>query len=82
VIGVQSGPRGRRVHSGFRKGHGSRGWDAGGGDDCEDSSGIFLQENLDLDELVADRAWEVLYVFAPVPIKGATGSSGSPIAIR
>jgi kynurenine formamidase len=45
-------------------------------------NGIFLQENLDLDELVADRAWEVLYVFAPVPIKGATGSPGSPIAIR
>jgi kynurenine formamidase len=45
-------------------------------------NGIFLQENLDLAELVADRAWEVLYVFAPVPIKGATGSPGSPIAIR
>ena len=45
-------------------------------------NGIFLQENLDLAELVADRAWEVLYIFAPVPIKGATGSPGSPIAIR
>ena len=40
------------------------------------------EENLDLDELVADRAWEVLYVFAPVPIRSATGSPGSPIAIR
>ena len=45
-------------------------------------NGIFLQENLNLDELVTDGAWEVLYVFAPVPIKGATGSPGSPIAIR
>ena len=45
-------------------------------------NGIFLQENLDLAELVADRAWEVLYIFAPVPIKGATVSPGSPIAIR
>jgi kynurenine formamidase len=45
-------------------------------------NGIFLQENLDLSALVADQAWEFLYVFAPVPIKGATGSPGSPIAIR
>jgi kynurenine formamidase len=45
-------------------------------------NGIFQHENLDLAELVGDRAWEVLYIFAPVPIKGATGSPGSPIAIR
>jgi kynurenine formamidase len=45
-------------------------------------NGIFLQENLDLSGLVTDETWEFLYVFAPVPIKGATGSPGSPIAIR
>jgi kynurenine formamidase len=45
-------------------------------------NGIFLQENLDLSAIVADQAWEFLYVFTPVPIKGATGSPGSPIAIR
>jgi kynurenine formamidase len=45
-------------------------------------NGIFLQENLDLSALVAEQAWEFLYVFSPVPIKGATGSPGSPIAIR
>jgi kynurenine formamidase len=44
--------------------------------------GIYLQENLDLGELVAAQGWQFLYVFAPVPIKGATGSPGSPLAIR
>ena len=33
VIGIQSGPRGLRVHSGFHD-HGSRGWDVDRGDDC------------------------------------------------
>jgi kynurenine formamidase len=45
-------------------------------------NGIFLQENLELSALVADQAWQFLYVFTPVPIKGATGSPGSPLAIR
>ena len=40
VIGIQSGPRGLRVHTGFHD-SGSRGWDADCGDDCEDSPGFF-----------------------------------------
>jgi kynurenine formamidase len=45
-------------------------------------NGIFNHENLTLDELAADRAYEFLYVFAPLRLKGATGSPGRPIAIR
>jgi hypothetical protein len=45
-------------------------------------NGIFLHENLDLAELVQDRAYEFAYIFVPVPLKGATGSPGSPIAVR
>jgi kynurenine formamidase len=44
--------------------------------------GIVNQENLDLDALAADRAWRILYLFSPVPIAGATGSIGSPVAVR
>jgi kynurenine formamidase len=45
-------------------------------------NGIFNHENLTLDELAADRAYEFLYVFTPLRLKGATGSPGRPIAIR
>lgn len=44
--------------------------------------GIFNHENLDLGELVRDRVYEFAYIFVPVAIKGATGSPGSPIAVR
>jgi kynurenine formamidase len=44
--------------------------------------GIFIQENLDLTELARDKVYEFAYVFVPLPMKGATGSPGSPIAIR
>ena len=44
-------------------------------------NGIFNHENLAFDELLADRKYQFMYVFVPVPIKGATGSPGSPIAI-
>ncbi len=44
-------------------------------------NGILNHENLDFNELIKDRAYEFVYVFAPVPIKGATGSAGTPIAI-
>jgi kynurenine formamidase len=43
--------------------------------------GIFIQENLVFDELVTDRKYQFAFVFAPAPIKGATGSNGSPIAV-
>jgi kynurenine formamidase len=43
--------------------------------------GILNHENLVFDELIAERKYQFVYVFAPMPIKGATGSAGSPIAI-
>ncbi len=43
--------------------------------------GILNHENLVFDELLADRKHQLVYVFVPVPIKGATGSPGCPIAI-
>lgn len=44
-------------------------------------NGIYIHENLQFDSLLADRKYQFVYVFAPVPIKGATGSPGGPIAI-
>jgi kynurenine formamidase len=44
--------------------------------------GIFLQENLDLSELAEDEVYQFAYIFVRVPIKGGTGSPGSPIAVR
>ncbi len=43
--------------------------------------GIYLQENLDFESLAADGTWQFAYVFAPLPIKGATGSPGNPLAV-
>jgi kynurenine formamidase len=43
--------------------------------------GIYNHENLDFDSLVADKKYQFVYVFVPLPIVGATGSPGSPIAI-
>jgi kynurenine formamidase len=45
-------------------------------------NGIFNIENLDLEELASESVHEFLFVFAPVPFRGATGSPGRPIAIR
>jgi hypothetical protein len=39
------------------------------------------QENLKLTELAGKGIYEFTYLFTPVPIKGATGSTGSPIAM-
>ena len=44
-------------------------------------NGIYNHENLDFTELLADRVYEFVYVFAPLRMKGATGSPGHPIAI-
>lgn len=43
--------------------------------------GIWNIENLDLGQLVADKAYEFLFVWSPLKMKGATGSPGNPIAI-
>lgn len=45
-------------------------------------NGIFLHENLDLEALSIDGVYQFAYIFVRVPFKGATGSPGSPIAIR
>jgi kynurenine formamidase len=44
-------------------------------------NGIHLHENLNLGTVAAERVFEFAYVFAPLPLKGATGSPGRPIAI-
>jgi kynurenine formamidase len=45
-------------------------------------NGIYILENLDLDPLARAEAYEFAFVFAPLRLKGATGSPGNPIAIR
>ena len=45
-------------------------------------SGIFIHENLNFDGLLEDEVYEFAYIFVRVPIKGATGSPGSPIAVK
>jgi kynurenine formamidase len=45
-------------------------------------NGIYLHENVITEELARDAAYEFAYVFAPLRLKGATGSPGNPIAIR
>jgi hypothetical protein len=44
-------------------------------------AGIFLHEILMLDELIEAGVYEFAYIFIPVPISGAAGSPGSPIAL-
>jgi kynurenine formamidase len=44
-------------------------------------SGIWNIENLDLSQLVADKAYEFLFAWSPLKLKGATGSPGNPVAI-
>src|SRR5438105_820441 len=51
VIGIQSGPPGRRVHNGFHGEHGGRVGDANRGDDCQGSSGLFHSQEADQGDL-------------------------------
>src|SRR5436190_1107643 len=43
--------------------------------------GIVNHENLVFDDLIADRKYQFVLIFPPVPVKGATGSNGCPIAV-
>ena len=43
--------------------------------------GITNIENLDVSQLLEDKVYEFMFVFAPLKMKGATGSPGNPIAI-
>lgn len=44
-------------------------------------NGIYIHENLFFDELIAAGSHRFVYLFSPVPVKGATGSIGAPLAI-
>jgi kynurenine formamidase len=44
--------------------------------------GIYNLENLDLEALARDKVHEFAFIFAPLRLKGATGSPGNPIAVR
>jgi kynurenine formamidase len=44
--------------------------------------GIYNIENLDLEALARDKVYEFAFIFAPLPMKGGTGSPGNPIAVR
>jgi kynurenine formamidase len=45
-------------------------------------NGIYIFENLLTEELARDRVYEFAFFFAPLKLKGATGSPGNPLAIR
>ncbi len=45
-------------------------------------NGIHNLENMNLEELAAQEVHEFLFMFSPVPFRGATGSPGRPIAIQ
>ena len=45
-------------------------------------NGVYHIENLDLTSLAEDKVYEFAFVFAPLRLKGATGSPGNPIAIK
>jgi kynurenine formamidase len=44
--------------------------------------GIYLLENMNLEQLSAERVYEFAFAFVPLKLKGAEGSPGNPIAIR
>jgi kynurenine formamidase len=45
-------------------------------------NGMYNLENVVTEELARDKVYEFAFVFAPLRLKGATGSPGNPIAIR
>jgi len=45
-------------------------------------NGIFLLENLKLDQLATERVYEFAFILQPLKIKGGTGSTVAPIAVR
>jgi kynurenine formamidase len=44
-------------------------------------SGIWNIENLDLSQLARDKAYEFLFAWSPLKLKGATGSPANPVAL-
>ena len=45
-------------------------------------NGIYIFENLLTEVLARDNVYEFAFIFAPLRLKGATGSPGNPLAIR
>ena len=45
-------------------------------------NGIFIHENVATERLATARVYEFAYIFAPMPIKGATGAPGNAIAVH
>ncbi len=43
--------------------------------------GVYIIENVNLDELARDRRWEFLFIGAPLKFQGATGSPLRPLAL-
>ena len=44
--------------------------------------GIFLLENLDLEGMARDQVSEAAFVVQPLKLKGGTGSTVAPIAVK
>lgn len=44
-------------------------------------NGIFIHENLATERLAEAGVYQFAYIYSPVPIKGATGSPGVPLAV-
>jgi kynurenine formamidase len=44
--------------------------------------GVYLVENLRLEQLAAEHAYETAYIMTPLKIEGGTGSTIAPIAVR
>jgi kynurenine formamidase len=44
--------------------------------------GIHLLENLKLDDVASERAYEFAFILQPLKMKGATGSTVAPVAVR
>ena len=44
-------------------------------------NGIFIHENIATERLVEAGVSEFAYIFSPMPVKGATGSPGAPLAV-
>ncbi len=45
-------------------------------------NGMYNLENIITEQLATDKVYEFAFIYAPLRLKGATGSPGNPIAIR
>ena len=45
-------------------------------------NGIYIMENLDFSQLLEEKVYEFAFIFAAVPMRGATGSPARPIAVK